>query len=306
MRYSDKSRRSFEMIREIQLNEVSQVEHLVDDFIKRISQDEEQVSRLKKTLLENIETRSTVLLAGFADDNTPFGFGILKPSRNLIAAFYPLDDTWKELFTQVFHYVKMSHSVIRIPGNAVPESMYDMMIEVGFTRTDDAYMSIQRGEIESLSLADLPENYSIVRYSEDMKKQVAEMMFESYLGTPDARQYPDQVGTVDACQQTLEKLNETSRLSILTADAIPIGSCLIAVQGARGHVGLVGIRPEYRKRGLGRIIVTHALLDAVKENRKIESIHLVAVHGDPAFNLYESIGFITSSITPMFAWSKKE
>jgi ribosomal protein S18 acetylase RimI-like enzyme len=294
------------MIREIQLSEISHVEHLIDEFIERISQDEEQVSRLKKTLLENIETRSTVLLAGFTDDNTPFGFGILKPSTNSIAAFHPLDDTWKELFTQVFHHVKMSHSVIRIPGNAVPESMYDLITEVGFTRTDSAHMSIKRGDIESLGLGDLPDNILIARYSEDMKKPVAEMMFESYLGASWAHQYPDQVGTVDACQQTLGKMNETSRLSILTADAIPIGSCQISVHGARGHVGLVGIRPEYRRRGLGRIIVTHALLDAVKENRKIESIHLDVTHGDPAFNLYESIGFITNSITPMFAWSTKE
>ena len=294
------------MIREIQLSEISLVEHLIDGLIKRICPDEEQIPRWKETLLKNIETGSSVLLAGFTDENTPFGFGILKPSTNLIAAFYPLDDTWKKLFTQVFHHVKMSHSVILIRGNAVPESMYDMMTEVGFTRTDDAYMSIQRGEIESLGLGNLPENYSIVRYGEDMKKPVAEMMFESYLGTSDAHQYPDQVGTMEACQQSLEKLNETSQLSILIADDIPIGSCQITIQGACGHVGLVAIRPEYRKRGFGRIIVTHALLDAVKEDRNIKSIHLEAVDGDPAFNLYESIGFVTNSIEPLFAWSKKE
>lgn len=294
------------MIREIQLSEISLVEHLIDGFLRRISQDEEQIARRKEALLKNIETGSSVLLTGFTDENTPFGFGILKPSSNLIAVFYPLDDTWKELFTQVFHHVKMSHSIILIRGNAVPESMYDMMIEVGFTRTDDAYMSIQRGEIESLGLGDLPENYSIVRYSEDMKKPVAEMIFESYLGTLDAHQYPDQLGTLNACQQTLEKQNEASRLSILTVDDIPIGSCQITIHGARGHVELVTIRPEYRRRGFGRIIVTHALLDAVKENCKIESIHLEAVHGDPAFNLYVSIGFITNSIEPLFAWSKKE
>ena len=294
------------MIREIQLSEISLVEHLIDGFLRRICPGEEQIARRKETLLKNVETGSSVLFAGFTDENTPFGFGILKPSGNLIGVLYPLDDTWKELFTKVFHHVKENHSVLRILGRAVPESMYDMMIEVGCTRTDNAHMSIQRGEIESLGLGDLPENYSIVRYSEDMKKPVAEMIFESHLGTSDADQYPDEVGTRKACQQTLEKLNETSRLSILIANDIPIGSCQITIQGARGYVGLVAIRPKHRKRGFGRIIVTHALLDAVKENRKIESIHLEAVHGDPAFNLYESIGFITNSIEPLFAWSKKE
>ncbi|MGY5859346.1 MAG: GNAT family N-acetyltransferase [Candidatus Thorarchaeota archaeon] len=294
------------MIRRMKVYQFAQIESLLCEFLKRISQDEDQIPQWKDKLRKDVEANERVLLAVFADDSMPSGFGILNPSNNEITAFHPLDDTWTELFTQVFDLARRDYSVIRIRSAAVPESKYGFMNEIGFSKIDYAYMSVQRSEIESLTLDHLPENLSIVRYDETIQKPVAEMMFESYLDSSWAHQFPEYHGSLDACQKAIEEWSKEYHTSILSIDGIIIGSCHIGTEGIRRPIGNVAIKPEYRKRGFGRILVTSVLLAAVKENPEIESIHLGTPPGHPAFYLYESLGFVTNSIQPLFAWSKKE
>ncbi|MFW9958695.1 MAG: GNAT family N-acetyltransferase [Candidatus Odinarchaeota archaeon] len=293
------------MIREIQSNEFSIVEHLIDSFIERMNQDKEMSSQWKDGILRAVELGIITPIASFNDQNEPIGFAIFRSLEGEITATHPLDADWKTWFNDIFHHLRARHSVIRIRGGAVPESMHDRMIEFGFRRIDLAQMSIRRADIDSLHNAALPENFSIVLYTEEMKDTVAQMLFESYVGTSFEHHFPDQIGSVETCKLTLERMNKDEHLFLLMENDIPIGSCLIVVHGCHGNVGLVAILPEYRKRGLGRIIVVEALVDAVKENSEIESIFLEVGHGDSAFRLYESIGFITNSIQPLFAWSEK-
>ena len=70
--------------------------------------------------------------------------------------------------------------------------------------------------------------------------------------------------------------------------------------------GLVAVHPEYRRRGLGSILVTAAIKDVIDTHDEVESVFLEVVEGDPAFGLYEDLGFMTDSIQPLFAWTKKE
>jgi len=294
------------MIREIQPNEISQIEDLMDGFLKQIIQNEEQFLPWKDKLLKDLETKERVILAAFSDENTPFGFGILIPSNNEISAFHPLDEIWTELFTQVFAHIKRNQSVIRIRGSAVPESMHDFMIMNGFSKDILAIMSIQRSEIESLTLDVSPENLSIVKYDKILQQLVAEMMFESYLKASWAHQYPDYFGSLNACEKAIAEWGKKNHTSILSIDCNIIGSCHITTEGIQRHIGNVAIKPGYRKRGFGRFLVTSVLLDAVNENPEIESVHLATTLNSPAFYLYEGLGFITDSIRPQFAWSKRE
>ena len=294
------------MIREIPLEQISLVEHLINGLIQQISEDETQIPHWKQGLLKGIETENITLLAAFNPDVIPFGLAVFRPAQNTITALHTSDDAWDELLMQVFEHLKESHQLIRISGSAVPETLYSLLTQHGFSRIDLAQMSLLSGDVEELRLDDLPEGYAIVPYNTTMSRSVAEMLAESYAGTSFREYFLDQVGSVDACVQTLEKLKGGTSLSILTIDGHPIGSCLVSVQRNIAIVGLVAIHPKYRRRGLGRIVVSAAIKDVVEVHDEVENIFIEVVEGDPAFGLYESLGFMTDSTRPLFAWSKKE
>jgi len=294
------------MIKEIRLEQISLVEFLIDGFILRISEDETQIPRWKEGLLKGVETGTITILAAFNPDDTPFGLAIFRPAQNTLTAFHTSDDAWDKLFTNVFAYMKEGHPLIRISGAAVPEKFHSILMRHDFSRIDLAQMSLLSGDVERLILNELPDGYSIVPYNVTMNQSVAEMLVESYLGTSFREHFLDQVGSVDACLQTLRKVRVGSSLSILTKGDIPIGSCLVSVHRNTATVGLVAVHPEYRRRGLGSILVTTAIKHVIDTHDEVESVFLEVVEGDPAFDLYEDLGFMTDSIQPLFAWTKKE
>jgi ribosomal protein S18 acetylase RimI-like enzyme len=294
------------MLREIPLGQISIIEPLIDGWILRISEDETQIPRWKEGLMKGIEAGTITILAAFDTDDRPFGLAVFRPAQNTVTALHTSDDAWDKLFTEVFEYMKERHQLIRISGAAVPEKFYSLLMRHDFSRIDLAQMSLLSGDVERLLLDDFPEGYSIVLYNATISQSVAEMLVESYEGTSFREYFLDQVGSVDACLQTLGKLDMNSSLSILTVGATPIGSCLVSVHRNTATVGLVAVHPEYRGQGLGRILVTAAMKGVIETHAEVESVFLEVVEGEPAFSLYESLGFMTNSIRPLFAWTTTE
>jgi ribosomal protein S18 acetylase RimI-like enzyme len=73
---------------------------------------------------------------------------------------------------------------------------------------------------------------------------------------------------------------------------VVVGMGMLAVRGPRGWIGGMGVRPEYRRRGIGRRIM-HYLLDHA---RQLGVAHLqleVITQNQRAYALYHSLGFHT-------------
>lgn len=72
----------------------------------------------------------------------------------------------------------------------------------------------------------------------------------------------------------------------------PIGVALMGVRVHRGWVGGMGVAPEQRGRGFGRIIM-QALIDSARE-RKLRTLDLEVIDkNDLAISIYEELGFET-------------
>ncbi|TFG28049.1 N-acetyltransferase [Candidatus Thorarchaeota archaeon] len=294
------------MIQEIDSEGFSIIEHLVDESLRTVTQDENELDQIKTNLLKDLENGNLILLAGVNGDTATYGFGAFRrPLKEITSIHCPIE-VWGELFSDIFQHLKEIHPVIRISGKNVPSSKHAFLTSSGFSMVEYADMSIKRADIELISQSEPPEDFQIVQYSEDMKELVAKMLFESFVGHPFTEQYQEQVGSLDACSKTLTRVNDAWHFSILTHDEDPIGSCLVKDQDGHGQVGLVAILPSFRGQGFGRTIVSHSLIDAAKVHSKMKVISLSSVNGGPAFNLYKDLGFTTNSIHQTFAWVKKE
>ncbi len=71
------------------------------------------------------------------------------------------------------------------------------------------------------------------------------------------------------------------------------------------YVHGVGVVPEYRKRGLGKLVLGTSMLRAAESNQK-KMILEVDVENVPAIRLYESLGFRQVKGSISYIWQKPE
>ncbi len=88
----------------------------------------------------------------------------------------------------------------------------------------------------------------------------------------------------------LDRIGVTKRFASIRMDGRRVAAGLAAIEG--DHVGLFGIvtDPDYRRRGLGRI-VTHALIEAGRRCSARLAYLQVEADNPAALTLYESMGF---------------
>ena len=92
---------------------------------------------------------------------------------------------------------------------------------------------------------------------------------------------------VDAYDLDLDASRVTLR------DEVPVGLANLGVRGDRGWIGGIGVIPAARRRGLARAMMD-AVLEAARE-RALSQIHLeVLEQNDPAYRLYDTLGFETT------------
>ena len=91
----------------------------------------------------------------------------------------------------------------------------------------------------------------------------------------------------------VQKANDTL---LLKFNSIAVGFFSVAVDeddSSSGEVRMIGVLPEKRSQGIGRILLSKAL--CVLSERGCKSAHLtVAVTNESALKLYEELGFIVS------------
>ena len=69
-----------------------------------------------------------------------------------------------------------------------------------------------------------------------------------------------------------------------------VGIALLGIRDERAWVGGIGIRPTYRRRGYGRLLL-ESLIDAARE-RELEQVQLEVIHGNAAaHDMYHKCGF---------------
>ena len=85
---------------------------------------------------------------------------------------------------------------------------------------------------------------------------------------------------------------DAQRSKILEVDGEPAGLALIAPRPAESRLATMGLRPEFRGRGLGRVILKELLRESVLSGERRMVLEVIQKNA-AAFALYESEGFRT-------------
>ena len=93
-------------------------------------------------------------------------------------------------------------------------------------------------------------------------------------------------------EQRLDLLRHKDAFTVFVAmeDAVPVGYCIVSVNGETGEIDSIYVSPHHQRQGVGHALMTKAetFLDARGVRRVIVS---VAEGNETAFGFYETRGF---------------
>jgi ribosomal protein S18 acetylase RimI-like enzyme len=219
----------------------------------------------------------------------------------------------KDLLAAVLDEVENISKVHRIESQCVStdnKAADLMLLQRGFSRRERHYMMLDLSG-ESTALPELPAcpGGLMTRgwHSEDFA-QAARVVHRSYKGEHDSlinSQYRTEEGCADLltiltdhiwCGDFLEGVARVAVGSSGTLAAVLIAS---RISGGSGHISQISIHPAHQNRGLGRRL----MMEAISEFRRLgyNNVSLAVTSTNaPARHLYESLGFRTVHVFPVY------
>ncbi|MCI0711800.1 MAG: GNAT family N-acetyltransferase [Chloroflexi bacterium] len=82
---------------------------------------------------------------------------------------------------------------------------------------------------------------------------------------------------------------DRSRVAIDSKGNI-LGSCMLGIRDNRGWIGVMGVVPEYRRKGIGRVILKSLIENAQQLSLKYLTLEVITQNVG-AFDLYQTMGF---------------
>ena len=179
----------------------------------------------------------------------------------------------------------------------------------------EGLMPIARQEMrlanwQPVELPPLPGGFQMTAWNSERHDAIAALILEAYRGTVDSDLYPDMAST-DGLREFLresltdkhEPFDAEASCLIETADNSngDIAGQILCARGSDqlGWVLEITVRPAYQRRGLGRLLLTHALNTFAVQG--LAGAKLWVTLDNPALHLYESVGF--QSYLPMWIYT---
>ena len=94
---------------------------------------------------------------------------------------------------------------------------------------------------------------------------------------------------------------DTSRFVVAKSGEKVVGYMGLQIFSAEGYVTNVAVLPEYRRQGIGRLLLS----EEMKNDMAFISLE-VRESNLPAIRLYESVGFVSQGVRPKFYTSPTE
>ncbi|UCE11101.1 MAG: GNAT family N-acetyltransferase [Candidatus Thorarchaeota archaeon] len=203
------------------------------------------------------------------------------------------------LFEFAYDRMRKRGGPIRVGGSWLTRSLIDYALNRGFTRFDRDYMIVERKTLEAIVSHDLPDGYTFANYDSHVKDSVADLIHRSHKGALDVILFPELFGSLEACSLLLRNTQDnrygqySSHSKILKHDGKVVGVILLSVvRENRGYIPDICIDPDYRRQGLGRLLMVHSLKHLLANEEWITGVNLDVTIGNYARNLYESLGFV--------------
>ncbi len=184
---------------------------------------------------------------------------------------------------------------LRISGihpNIVEETMELASSEFGFERKSRLEMA---ADLTSPPETTQPEgNFATVSITEQTEETLSRLDWESYAGTVDAGMFAN---SAEDNRKLFRSLLSGEYGPVITnasrcvmADGKPVALIAVSDIGESAFLADLAVLPEYRKRGLGKFLLTNAMREATGAKKKRMTLWVSEDNG-PARALYASLGF---------------
>lgn len=247
-----------------------------------------------------------------------FAYYTLEGSRCSIGDVY-VSPAWRgigadrNLIEAVLGEVETMGKIQRIESQCVSsenEAADLLLLERGFSRRERHYMMLELNGDRAAEprLSACPAGLTTRSWRSDDFGQAARIIHRSYKGGHDSlinSQYRTEEGCADLLAILTDHIWCGDFLGGVSRVGVGAGGNLAAVliasriSGGSGHISQISIHPAHQNRGLGRRLMSEAISEFRRLGYESASLAVTSTN-EPAYHLYESIGFRSIHVFPVY------
>jgi ribosomal protein S18 acetylase RimI-like enzyme len=302
------------MVREIQTEELGDIVPLMQKYVQHVDDSFTTLDSLMKWYRSGLSKGTLCILAEYSSFDEVIGFLVHGTQSNRTAVIYANQnfEVEKYLFDYAFKMFSVTSPFLIFesgyPTPWISNKLSEYVQELDFAQHDRQYMSLE--DNHQLLPIELPSGLQVRSYSDSMVEEVSRLVFRSVNGTIDQDLFPYVYGTYELTEKYHKQVvrgdfgtHKDSYSWVLKRNAEYVGSCfMILMKDDTGGVMHLAIVPEHRQMGLGRILLTHSLINLFKIEPSITKIDLAVTTHNPARILYESVGFKKVNDSSTYVW----
>ncbi|MCK4567711.1 MAG: GNAT family N-acetyltransferase [Candidatus Thorarchaeota archaeon] len=302
------------MIRQIKKDELK----LIEPIMTKIGQESD--SGLPPNFMEVVKTSvkegRSFLYGAFSDDNSLDGIGLFGNVSKRLSFVYAGGnlDLEIKLIDIIFNNHSSDCPYIHAGGPLTTEAISHHLVKLGFRKLDRAYMTLSRKSVEAIDNSNLPDGMKLEVYDNSQIDELSEVVFNSNEGHIDQIVFPNFFGNVDNCKKLIENIENNvygeykkPYFWLLKEKGRLIGACLMTIRnkGDTGYIPDIVIVPNYRGKGLGKMLQTHSMKELLAGEPDIVKVDLDVTLENNARFLYKSLGYETVREYSMYTWIKQ-
>ncbi len=299
------------MIIEIASNQLDEI----GPIIERLREQREDVpENFLDMIRDSVSQENSSLYGNYSEDGSVNGIGLFgKTTSRLSLVFTDGDlELEKQITNTIFEKYSTEYAFIETSGPWISDSLFQHMLELGFSKYDRAYMTLPREDIESLTEPVLPDGMHFDVYTENDRNEISKLVFKCKDGSVDKGVFPHFYETLEYCLNLLESI-EANRYGeymdglswILRKGNRKIGACFTTCRNRdTGYIPDIVLDHEFRGQGLGKAMLVHSMKRQLESDSAIVKVDLDVTIGNRARFLYESLGFKDVREHSTYTWMK--
>lgn len=309
------------MIQIITPENLSVLRPLIENYLKHIGDSdffELPLEQQLKWYSEGITEGTLLILASYDQSGNSNGFLVYNMNQHRSPIIFANGDfkVEKTLFDNLFR--RFSNTVPYLlfdSGYPIPwisRELSNYLVSSGFTEYPREYMRLEQlREVHQIRLRD---EFEFVQCSESLLELVSRMVLRCVEGTDDQAIFPFVYGTYESILKFHTRLfkgsfgtHKESYSWVLMNGEKPVGSSFMITDGGdTGHVMHLAIDPNYRRQGLGRLLLVHSIKNLYNVEDALKYVDLAVTERNPAMHLYKSLGFKRVNDMSSYVWSARK
>lgn len=312
-------------VKKITSSNIKDIEFSYSDFFMRSFNDYGfEILPLDYSQIESLMVQNIFNILGLYDDGTPKGFLIYNTIVDVVEISLIHCVGNEDIINKKAALIKAlkediegkGYKVISYAMTGIQKDFVKKIAHFGFEFVGQAIVKFKFNNEKSVQIFNkvknkpIPEGLEIVNFDIKYAKDLVNLIYESFENMQDYK-FDPRFKTLEGCEDILAKIAESiygvflpEHSKILLENGIPKGFCFVNLTiDNLANVPLIGISPNLKYKGLGQLLLTHALDSVIKsvmsgELKLVELNATLDTDNLPAINMYRKLGFKESTCYP--------